>query len=149
MPSVSNAAEDGASSTSNGLSTAGGGGATPKPTSELTPIEEPEKNGGMSANSSLNRSPKRQSSTVYEKVCAKLSRSLTSSTSSPSLRTKAQNEGQNLLKKATAASHKAAPLATEDDEDDILNSPKVSSKLLLCHSEFHHGLRLTFGLEFR
>ena len=46
------------------------------------------------------RSPKRQSSTVYEKVCAKLSRSgLKSSLSTPSL--------------------KKAPLATEDHLDDL------------------------------
>ena len=68
------------------------------------------------------RSPKRQSSTVYEKVCAKLSRSLTSSVSSPSL--------------------KKAPLASEDDlEDDLKNSPRVQLRKTSnggqrrCHSE--------------
>ena len=61
----------------------------------LTPVEEPEK---QTSTDSETRSPKRHSSTVYEKVCAKLSRSgLKNSLSSPSL--------------------KKAPLATEDDED--------------------------------
>ncbi len=138
MPSVSSA-EDGATSDTNGLapgptSTSSGSASpssrsTPKP-AELTPVEEPEPrdshsnsslNNSLSSNSnassSLNRSPKRQSSTVYEKVCAKLSRSLTSSTSSPSLKSKAQG--------AKTPEKKAAPLATEDDEDDLINSPKV------------------------
>ena len=59
---------------------------------------------------------------MYEKVCAKLSRSLTSSVSSPSL--------------------KKAPLASEDDlEDDLKNSPRVqlrktsNSGQRRCHSE--------------
>ena len=67
----------------------------------LTPVEEPEvlqpsrEQTASSANEL--RSPKRQSSTVYEKVCAKLSRSgLKASLSTPSL--------------------KIAPLATEDDD---------------------------------
>ena len=67
----------------------------------LTPVEEPEvlqpsrEQTASSANEL--RSPKRQSSTVYEKVCAKLSRSgLKASLSTPSL--------------------KKAPLATEDDD---------------------------------
>jgi hypothetical protein len=50
---------------------------------ELTPVEEPEaKDTDLKRSSQeLVRSPKRQSSTVYEKVCAKLSRSLSSSAS--------------------------------------------------------------------
>ena len=74
----------------------------------LTPVEVPEVHGGprepqggpnsQQPQTEL-RSPKRQSSTVYEKVCAKLSRSgLKSSLSSPSL--------------------KKAPLATEDEDPE-------------------------------
>ena len=84
--------------------------------SKMPPVEEPEEDLKL-------RSPKRQSSTVYEKVCAKLSRSLTSSVSSPSL--------------------KKAPLASEDDlDDDLKNSPRVqlrksssNSGQRRCHSE--------------
>ena len=91
--------------------------------SKMPPVEEPE----TQDQSDLKlRSPKRQSSTVYEKVCAKLSRSLTSSVSSPSL--------------------KKAPLASEDDlEDDLKNSPRVQLRKSAsnggggqqrrCHSE--------------
>ena len=89
--------------------------------SKMPPVEEPE----TEDQSDLKlRSPKRQSSTVYEKVCAKLSRSLTSSVSSPSL--------------------KKAPLASEDDlEDDLKNSPRVQLRKSTsnggqqrrCHSE--------------
>ena len=90
--------------------------------SKMPPVEEPE----TQDQSDLKlRSPKRQSSTVYEKVCAKLSRSLTSSVSSPSL--------------------KKAPLASEDDlEDDLKNSPRVQlrksssnggGQQRRCHSE--------------
>lgn len=74
----------------------------------LTPVEEPDK-----------RSPKRQSSTVYEKVCAKLSRSgLKASLSSPSL--------------------KKAPLATEDLDD--LESDD-SAKVVQLRPQRPHGRR--------
>ena len=66
----------------------------------LTPVEEPEvlqPQREQTTSATELRSPKRQSSTVYEKVCAKLSRSgLKASLSTPSL--------------------KKAPLATEDDD---------------------------------
>jgi len=75
----------------------GGGAASIAP---LTPVEIPEAQGGQRPQEQPQtelRSPKRQSSTVYEKVCAKLSRSgLKSSLSTPSL--------------------KKAPLATEDED---------------------------------
>lgn len=82
----------------------------------LTPVEEPDLDPKL-------RSPKRQSSTVYEKVCAKLSRSgLKASISSPSL--------------------KKAPLATEDLddlEDDQVQvvhlRPQRSHVQRRCHSE--------------
>ena len=66
---------------------------------------------------------------MYEKVCAKLSRSLTSSVSSPSL--------------------KKAPLASEDDlEDDLKNSPRVqlrktsNSGQRRCHSEVSFHMKI-------
>ena len=68
----------------------------------------------------LLRSPKRQSSTVYEKVCAKLSRSgLKSSLSTPSL--------------------KKAPLATEDHLDDLegATSEAKDSEVKIVHLRPH------------
>ena len=68
----------------------------------------------------LLRSPKRQSSTVYEKVCAKLSRSgLKSSLSTPSL--------------------KKAPLATEDHLDDLEGaaSEAKDSEVKIVHLRPH------------
>ena len=68
---------------------------------------------------------------MYEKVCAKLSRSLTSSVSSPSL--------------------KKAPLASEDDlEDDLKNSPRVqlrktsNSGQRRCHSEVSIHIKIHY-----
>ena len=63
----------------------------------------------------LLRSPKRQSNTVYEKVCAKLTRTLTSSISSPSL--------------------KKAPLATEEDESDLKVTLRSRGRTRRCQSE--------------
>lgn len=114
MPSVSSMATATASSASSSApsATSSDSGAI----APLTPVEEPDLDPKL-------RSPKRQSSTVYEKVCAKLSRSgLKASISSPSL--------------------KKAPLATEDLddlEDDQVQvvhlRPQRSHVQRRCHSE--------------
>ena len=115
-----------ASSVSMASESAGSNGTTTTCSSSiapLTPVEEPLVH-AESVKQILQRSPKRQSSTVYEKVCAKLSRSgLKASLSSPSL--------------------KKAPLATEDDdlEDNAdvkvvhLRPPRKHPAQRRCHSE--------------
>ena len=80
----------------------------------LTPVEEPE----VTKEANKLRSPKRQSSTVYEKVCAKLTRSgIKASLSSPSL--------------------KKAPLATEDLDLDIEDDAQV----VQLRANRHHAQR--------
>ncbi len=66
------------SSSMTALSTTSSAAANGKGLSELTPVEEPEKN-----QAEERESPKRQSSTVLERVKAKLSRSLSLSSSTP------------------------------------------------------------------